>query len=99
MLVAHTGTRDGFYHCNSCGCCFDKSKQPRAGHPVCTLGLAGETVKQAGKDALKDAEPEPAEPSPDDANDGASAEAGETGDAGDGSDGVTEATTDTSAPA
>lgn len=37
QLVAHKGVNTGFFHCNSCGCCFDANGGQREGHPVCAL--------------------------------------------------------------
>jgi hypothetical protein len=34
-LVAHEGTKDGYYHCNDCGCCLSADGELRDGHPAC----------------------------------------------------------------
>lgn len=37
-LIKHTGSREGFNHCNGCGCCFD-GKEVREGHTQCSASL------------------------------------------------------------
>lgn len=44
--IAHEGDKDGFFHCNSCGCCMNEDGEQYPGHPLCSL-MANKTGKVA----------------------------------------------------
>lgn len=44
-LVAHEGSKEGFFHCAECGCCFlDDKSTVRPGHPICREAPADAVV-------------------------------------------------------
>lgn len=60
QTIAHEGAKEGYFHCNNCGCCLDKDGVMYPGHPVCKESQTEKPVRVARAQSPS-AEAEPVE--------------------------------------